>query len=351
MPREHDPRKGRFGQARPTSELSALEGSGYEAIVLERLAKHACRITGVDCTAIFVRDRRDPRVVIAAAGAGVSWDFVGSRLAADEGIVGDVLAYAESTATSDPDEIAPTMGGEGAFAGGAASPIRSGAIVVGVICAVTEDPERTFYDADLDLLEDLANVAAAAIEREERRDHFDQTVRAHVDALAAAMDMRDRRTARHSEDVVTLAHDVGELLELEAAALLELEFAARLHDVGKIRVPDAVLNKPGPLDAEEARLIRNHSAWGAETLEQIPGLEVVSTLVRFHHERWDGDGYPDGLGGARIPLASRIGQAVRSRRRRCARPGDRVQLRRRRGARARLELFLVGVVPADTVGT
>jgi HD-GYP domain-containing protein (c-di-GMP phosphodiesterase class II) len=99
---------------------------------------------------------------------------------------------------------------------------------------------------------------------------------------------------------------VGALLELEAAALLELEFAARLHDVGKIRVPDAVLNKPGPLDVEEARLIRNHSAWGAETLEQIPGLEVVSTLVRFHHERWDGDGYPDGLEGVRIPLASRI---------------------------------------------
>src|SRR3954468_19028285 len=306
MPNEQDPRKGRFEHRRPADQLAELEGSGYEAIVLDRLAKHACRITGVDRTAIFVRDRRDPRVVIAAAGHGVSFDFTGSRLAADQGFVGDVLAYGSSVATSDPGEIAPTLGCEGDFCSGAAAPIRSGAIVVGAICAVSEEAGREFEEVDLELLEELGHVAAAAIEREERREHFDRTVCAHVQALAAAMDLRDRRTATHSEDVVRLARDVGELLDLEAAARLELDFAARLHDVGKIRVPDAVLNKPGPLDADESRLIRNHSAWGAETLEQIPGLEVISTLVRFHHERWDGHGYPDGLSGVRIPLASRI---------------------------------------------
>jgi len=129
---------------------------------------------------------------------------------------------------------------------------------------------------------------------------------AHVAALSAAMDMRDRRTARHSEDVVRLALVVGELIHLERASLVELEFAARLHDVGKIRVPDAVLHKPGPLDENEYEVIRCHSAWGAETLASIPGLEAVAAVVRFHHERWDGGGYPDGLRGARIPLASRI---------------------------------------------
>jgi HD-GYP domain-containing protein (c-di-GMP phosphodiesterase class II) len=96
------------------------------------------------------------------------------------------------------------------------------------------------------------------------------------------------------------------LLQLEGGALLELEFAARLHDVGKIQVPDAVLNKPGPLDQDEQDVIRCHAAWGAETLSRIPGLEAVATIVRFHHERWDGGGYPDSIGGPRIPLASRI---------------------------------------------
>jgi HD-GYP domain-containing protein (c-di-GMP phosphodiesterase class II) len=88
--------------------------------------------------------------------------------------------------------------------------------------------------------------------------------------------------------------------------MLELEIAARLHDVGKIKVPDTVLNKPGPLDGDEAEVIRRHATWGAETLARIPGLEAVATVVRFHHERWDGSGYPEGLQGARIPLASRI---------------------------------------------
>src|SRR3712207_4664311 len=120
------------------------------------------------------------------------------------------------------------------------------------------------------------------------------------------MDMRDQRTAEHSEDVVGLARKVGELMGLEADALLELEFAARLHDVGKIQVPDAVLNKPGPLEPHENEVIRCHATWGSETLARVPGLEAVATIVRFHHERWDGAGYPDGLSGGRIPLASRI---------------------------------------------
>src|SRR2546426_8863984 len=135
MPGENDPGRGRSEQRRPADQLAELEGSGYEAIVLERLAKHACRIAGVDRTAIFVRDRRDPRVVIAAAGYGVSWDFAGSCLAADDGFVGDVLAYGASVATTDPDEISPTLGCEGDFCAGAAAPIRSGAIVLGAICA------------------------------------------------------------------------------------------------------------------------------------------------------------------------------------------------------------------------
>src|SRR4051794_39009718 len=100
MPREQDPGKGRFGQRRPLEGAGEVDGCGYEAIVLERLPGHACRIVGVDRTAIFVRDRRDPRVVIAAAGAGVSWDFTGSRLAADQGFVGAVLADGVPVATT-----------------------------------------------------------------------------------------------------------------------------------------------------------------------------------------------------------------------------------------------------------
>src|SRR3954453_20152926 len=122
MPREQDPRRGRFEQRRPPGQLAELEGSGYEGIVLDRLAKHACRIAGVDRTAIFVRDRRDPRVVIAAAGHGVSWGFTGSRIAAGRGFVGGGLAFGSAVATADPREIAPTLGCEGVFCAAAAAP-------------------------------------------------------------------------------------------------------------------------------------------------------------------------------------------------------------------------------------
>jgi HD-GYP domain-containing protein (c-di-GMP phosphodiesterase class II) len=165
---------------------------------------------------------------------------------------------------------------------------------------------RRFGRREVELVCELAEIAAAALGHSDIAERIEPTIHAHVQALAAALDMRDRRTASHSEDVVALARYVGELLDLEPAALLELEYAARLHDVGKLRVPDAILNKPGPLTEDEFELIQGHPVWGAETLASIAGLEVVAAIVRYHHERWDGRGYPDGLDGEHIPLASRI---------------------------------------------
>jgi polar amino acid transport system substrate-binding protein len=93
---------------------------------------------------------------------------------------------------------------------------------------------------------------------------------------------------------------------LDRAELAELEVAALLHDIGKILVPDSILKKPGRLTPDEYAQMTIHPARGAEILARVPGLEVVATIVRYHHERWDGSGYPDGLSGERIPLASRI---------------------------------------------
>src|SRR4051794_31332793 len=299
--------EGRFGTGRPRVEPTGFVESGYGGLVLERLARHTCRIAGVDWSCLFVRDMRDPRLVIAAAGHGVPWDLIGTRIGADEGVVGQVLVSGTPAVLADYRALVGSAAIEDEIARpGVAVPIRSGESVSGVLCAAIVRYDRQFDEHDLEILTELADLAAAAIDHNRMRQHYDATVQAHVEALAAAMDMRDRRTARHSEDVDDLARQVGGLLELEPASLLELEFAARLHDVGKIQVPDAVLNKPGPLDTDENDVIRCHAAWGAETLARIPGLEAVATIVRFHHERWDGAGYPDGLSGARIPLASRI---------------------------------------------
>ena len=303
MERE-DPQR-RFAQTESAAPPS-LADSGYGAIVLERLARQICRAAAVEWSCIFVRDRADPRSVIAAAGHGLPWDFLGARFGADEGMVGRVLTTGGPIKCNYAELISPLLldGSDGAA--GVAVPISWGGQVEGALSAATATPGREFLDDDLELLGELAELAAAALEDSKEHKQFDELMQAHVQALAAAMDMRDRRTANHSEDVVRLALRVGYFMHLEPASLLELEFAARLHDVGKIRVPDAVLHKPGPLDRDEYEVICCHSAWGAETLAGIPGLQAVAAVVRFHHERWDGKGYPDGLSGARIPLASRI---------------------------------------------
>jgi GAF domain-containing protein len=298
--------RGRFGTRRPQRE-SAAGDIAYGGMVLERLARHTCRIAGVDWSCLFVLDRYDPRLVIAAAGCGVPWDLIGTRIGTDEGVVGKVLASGEPALLEDHRDLVPGAElDETSGRAGAALPIRFGSMVGGVLCAAVMRDRDGFEPHDIEILAELADLAGAALEHGREHMHFDATVRANVEALAAAMDMRDQRTARHSDDVVNLALQVGALLSLEPASLLELEFAARLHDVGKIQVPDAVLNKPGPLEPHESEVIRCHSVWGSETLSRIPGLEAVATIVRFHHERWDGAGYPDGLSGVRIPLASRI---------------------------------------------
>jgi two-component system cell cycle response regulator len=127
-----------------------------------------------------------------------------------------------------------------------------------------------------------------------------------VAQLVHAIDMRDAYTGRHSAEVGELARRVGIRLGMERDDLWLLEQAARLHDIGKVGVPDAILNKPGPLERSEWDVVRRHAEFGAEIVERVRGLEPVARFVRAHHERWDGGGYPDGLAAGEIPLASRI---------------------------------------------
>jgi putative nucleotidyltransferase with HDIG domain len=111
----------------------------------------------------------------------------------------------------------------------------------------------------------------------------------------------------HSRGVVALALAVGRELGLDARAQRALEFGALLHDIGKLRTPETILNKPGPLTDAEWAVIRRHPIDGQAMLDRIGGaLTDVGRIVRAHHERWDGGGYPDGLLGGQIPLAARI---------------------------------------------
>ncbi len=127
-----------------------------------------------------------------------------------------------------------------------------------------------------------------------------------LDTLAEMMDLNVPDTSRHASEVAELVPRVGELLGVTGDALAELELAARFHDVGKMAVPESVLRKPGPLDEQEWEVMACHAKWGAELLQRMPGCDSIARIVRHHHERYDGGGYPDGLKGEDIPMASRI---------------------------------------------
>ena len=136
--------------------------------------------------------------------------------------------------------------------------------------------------------------------------HGDGLLGPTVEALAGTLGLRDDSTGVHSSRVVTLTCLVGRRLGLDTKSLRDLAYAAELHDIGKVGVPDAVLRKPGSLTEAEWEVVRSHSGWGADLLERIPGLERVAAIVLHHHERYDGRGYPAGLSGDAIPVESRI---------------------------------------------
>jgi putative nucleotidyltransferase with HDIG domain len=125
--------------------------------------------------------------------------------------------------------------------------------------------------------------------------------------LGDVIEADDRYTGVHCKTVVSLALAVGEELGIEPDRQRNLEFGALLHDVGKVAIPKAIINKPGKLDPEEWVIIKTHTVEGQRMLDRVGGfMRDVGTIIRSHHERWDGSGYPDKLAGARIPLESRI---------------------------------------------
>ena len=141
---------------------------------------------------------------------------------------------------------------------------------------------------------------------ERRRDELEQSYLATIAALAAALDAKDRHTEAHSRETAAMAKAVGRRLGLEDEDLRFLEYGALLHDIGKIGIPGYILNKPGPLDDDEAAIMREHPVIGERIVASVPFLARIRPVVRAEHERWDGGGYPDGLSGRQIPIESRI---------------------------------------------
>ncbi|MBJ7347555.1 MAG: HD-GYP domain-containing protein [Thermoleophilaceae bacterium] len=131
-------------------------------------------------------------------------------------------------------------------------------------------------------------------------------MRGTVTALLVSLEARDGYTATHSSEVLDFVRAVASRLRLNEHDEQVASYVGLLHDVGKIAIPNEILNKEGPLDADEWEVMRQHPVIGEEILREVPGFDDVAKAVRHEHERWDGNGYPDAISGDEIPMASRI---------------------------------------------
>ena len=170
------------------------------------------------------------------------------------------------------------------------------------------------YHLYLGRLEDAkkrAEMEAAHVEAEKR--HVEEVCALHlrtIEGLALAIDAKDHTTHSHLHRVRTYAVEIAKDMELSPQELDALRAAALLHDIGKLAVPDHIINKPGRLTPEEFEKMKIHPVVGAEILEKVAFPYPVAPIVRAHHEKWNGEGYPDGLKGEEIPIGARILAAV-----------------------------------------
>jgi HD-GYP domain-containing protein (c-di-GMP phosphodiesterase class II) len=161
-----------------------------------------------------------------------------------------------------------------------------------------------------ELREELARLRASLAARDREAHERELALRASyestVRALAEAVEARDAYTARHAERVAAYGLEIARACGMDAEHDPDLEFGFLLHDIGKIGISDAILYKPGRLTTDERDAMRRHPVIGEEIVRGIDFLTGARQVVRSHHERWDGDGYPDRLLGDEIPLAARV---------------------------------------------
>ena len=187
-----------------------------------------------------------------------------------------------------------------------AVPLFAHGRVVGVLQLLNPVGKEVFDDQDLERMRLFAGPLGQAIDNARLYSALKRQYLSTVTALAEAVEKRDPYTGGHVRRVVQYSILLGYELGLSPEELDRLRLASALHDVGKIAVPDHVLRKPAPLDADEVVLMKRHTIDGAEIVARIPELHDILPGVRSHHERLDGLGYPDGLKSEEIPLTARI---------------------------------------------
>jgi putative nucleotidyltransferase with HDIG domain len=217
----------------------------------------------------------------------------------------DNSSHAEDEAGQNTDfgSKAQTVDGMQSFLG---VPLWTRQRFVGVLCLGNKKTGERFTRDDVSLLTTLGAQAALAIHNAQLYEMREQALLDTITALAHAIEAKDTYTINHCEKITGRAVSLAEHMGLPNSEIENIRLGSILHDVGKIGVPDAILNKPGKLTTDEYERIKEHSTIGARIVQSVGALQGVVPIVRHHQERYDGSGYPDRLRGEQIPLGARI---------------------------------------------
>ena len=187
-------------------------------------------------------------------------------------------------------------------------PLRVGDEDIGILeLAERRNSTRESLDTrKITVIETIADQAASALHRVNLHEQLEESFVQTVLALANALDARDHYTNDHGEKLTKIAKQVAIKLECPEKDIDAIHWAMQLHDIGKIGIPDNILRKPGPLTSEEWELMKRHPEIGANIVEPVKIMQNVAPLIRYHHEKYDGSGYPEGLKSTEIPIGARI---------------------------------------------
>lgn len=280
-----------------TLELDALLGSTLDA---------AMRVFSVDTGYVVLRDAAtgelELRVWRGSAASTPSDHAVRSSMS--EWVVrqGRPLIFNPPQGRGDSATVDAMTGAVAAVC----APLIGADGVIGAIAVGSLDRHMRFTGEDVRVLSTIANHVTVAIGNTELFASLQDAYLATVRSLAAAVDAKDSYMRGHSERVAMLALAAAEQLEFSPHQRTALEMASYLHDIGKIGISEQILRKPGPLDHEEASTMRHHPLIGANILRPVAFPWAIAPIVRHHHERYDGSGYPAGLRGEEIPMLARV---------------------------------------------
>ena len=216
-----------------------------------------------------------------------------------------------SSVNDDPELAAAQSIADGAMASVLCVLLRTPRKALGVLHLDRTLWQKPFSEEDLNLADALAAHVSMGIEAAQLLQKQRELFRGTIKLAAALVEDRDEYTGGHIQRVTNYAVMLGRQLGLSDIELDRLETGTPLHDIGKIKIPDAILGKPGKLTAEEFEIMKTHTTEGAKVIERImPDLVAIVPIIKHHHERWDGTGYPDKLAGDAIPLMARIVSVV-----------------------------------------